>query len=365
MQKKKILHLISGLEIGGSETQLLRILPELQKYHTNAVCCVRGHGPIGSELEKNGVPVYYLDFKGLSDLLVIKRFYVVIKSFAPEILVTYLIHADLYGRFFGRLFGIRKIVSSKRGALLNWEWLAKFDRLTKFMVNHYLVQTKTAKEEWMGRLNLPENKFTIMPNGMNTKLFSPKIDRRAKRASLKFSSDSIIITCVARLRIGKGHDTLLEAFEKIFKEHPAINLLLVGDGEREGELRNKIKNYSSKNNIHFLGNRNDIPEILAISDIFVLPTEAEGMSNAIMEAMAAGLPIITTDIPENRDVIENKKTGLLLPVGNTDSLAKNIISLISDHKLRVSLGQLAQEKAREEFDIQKIVLRFTDFYENI
>lgn len=157
-EKKKILHLISGLEIGGAETQLLRILPELQKYHESRVCCVRGHGPIGKQLEEKGVPVHYLEFCGLLDLGVIYRFYKVIQEFQPDILATYLIHADLYGRVLGRLFGIKTIVSSKRGLLLQWEWLAFFDRLTKGLVTHYLVQTEKAKKEWMERLRLPNEK---------------------------------------------------------------------------------------------------------------------------------------------------------------------------------------------------------------
>jgi glycosyltransferase involved in cell wall biosynthesis len=362
MQKKKILHLISGLEVGGTETQLLRILPELQKYHENAVCCVRGHGPIGFELEKKSIPVYYLDFKGFLDLLIIKRFYSVIKEFRPNILTTYLIHADLYGRIFGRLFGIKKIVSSKRGALLQWEWLAKFDRMTKFMVSRYLVQTKTAREEWMGRLGLSKDNFTIIPNGIDTKLFSPNINKPDKLRGLDINPESFVITCVARLRRGKGHKFLLESFENIFKKHKNTTLLLVGDGEREEELRKQIKNYTSKNNIFFLGNRNDIPEILAISDIFVLPTEAEGMSNAIIEAMAAGIPIITTDIPENKELIKNSEMGILIPTQDIKEIQKNSSLLLNNADLRKRLGGNARSEIKKHYDINVVVEKMQDFY---
>lgn len=365
MKRKKILHLISGLEIGGSETQLLRILPKLQQYHENTVCCVRGHGPIGSELEKNGVPVYYLDFKGVSDFFVIKRFYLIVKKIDPEILVTYLIHADLYGRFFGKLFGIKKIISSKRGALLQWEWLAFFDRLTKFMVNHYLVQTKTAKNEWVDRLKLPGNKFTIIPNGIDTRLFSLNLDKLSKRTEIGVAADSLIITCVARLRMGKGHKTLLSAFEEVSKKYPTAELLLVGDGEKEIELRKQITSYTSKNNIHFLGNREDVSEILTISDIFVLATEAEGMSNAIMEAMATGLPIITTDIPENQDILNNRETGVLFQSKNSQQLAESITLLFENLPMRNKLGQAAKIKAVNEFDIKKVTFRYATFFEII
>lgn len=365
MSKKKILHLISGLEIGGSETQLLRILPKLQEYHENEVCCVRGHGPIGRQLEENGVPVHYLDFKGLSDLSVIKRFYTLVKRFSPDILVTYLIHADLYGRIFGKLFGIKKIISSKRGALLQWEWLAHFDRFTKFMVTHYLVQTETARKEWMGRLKLPARKFTVIPNGIDTESFLRDIDKPSKRAGLGIGPNAPIITCVARLRTGKGHEILLSAFEEVSKKYPAAKLLLVGDGEREQELRKQIENYTSKNNIRFLGNRSDIPEILAVSDIFVLATEAEGMSNAIIEAMAAGKAIVTTDISENRDILTNNVTGVLFRPGDFKWLEKSIVSILEDSSAQRELGRVARDEAIKKFDIRKITGKYADFFENI
>lgn len=365
MERKKILHLISGLEIGGTETQLLRILPELEKYHSNAVCCVRGHGPIGIELEKKNIPVYYLNFKGFSDLLVIKRLYSVIKKFHPDILVTYLIHTDLYGRVFGRLFGIKKIVCSKRGALLQWEWLAFFDWLTKFMVTHYLVQTKTARSEWMNRLKLPKRNFSIIPNGIDTNIFQLSIDKKNKCKELKIDHNSFIISCVSRLRRGKGHDVLLQAFENVFKKNKNISLLIVGDGEREEELHRLVRNYSSRSNIYFLGNRTDIPEILAISNLFILPTEKEGMSNAIMEAMVMGIPIITTDISENRDIIKHKKNGLLFPIGDINFVLENIELCINNNQLMNSLGKNARKEALRKFDISIITKRFAKFYDNI
>lgn len=365
MQRKKILHLISGLEIGGTETQLSRILPELQNYHDNRVCCVRGHGPIGKILENNGIKVYYLELKNIFDIYVIKKFYDIIKEFRPNILVTYLIHADLYGRALGKLFGIKKIVSSKRGSLLQWEWLSFFDRLTKFLVTHYLVQTKTAQLEWMVKLKLPKNKFTIIPNGIDTKQFQIKIDKAKKRKDLRIKENFFIISCVSRLRRGKGHEILLEAFEKVFKKNKDISLLIVGNGEREKELRQQIENYFSKDKIYFLGNRNDIPEILAISDLFILPTKKEGMSNAIIEAMSAGLPIITTAIPENKSLITNKEDGILCLLNNSTSLSEAIILLQNNIILSNKVRKNAQKKANELFDIKKVSLKLANFYEKI
>lgn len=364
--EKKILHLISGLEIGGAETQLLRILPELQKYHESRVCCVRGHGPIGKQLEEKGVPVHYLEFCGLLDLSVIYRFYKVIQEFQPDILVTYLIHADLYGRVLGRLFGIKTIVSSKRGLLLQWEWLAFFDRLTKGLVAHYLVQTEKAKKEWMERLRLPnEKKFTVIPNGIDASQFQIDINKAKKKTSLGIPEDAFVISCVSRLRRKKGHEYLLNAFEQIVKKHKNTTLLLVGDGEREDELKKQIAGYTSRGAIRFLGNRTDVPEILAITDIFVLPTEGEGMSNAIIEAMTSGKAIITTQLPENQELIDNQKTGILVTVKNTTALTDSLEFLMSNEITRSSLAENAKLTAERKFDSKTIAINLADFYNKI
>lgn len=365
MAKKIILHFINGLEVGGAETQLLRILPELEKYHENMVCCVQGHGPIGKLLEEKGIRVHYLDLKNIIDFSAIKKFRKIVRNYPPDIMVTYLIHADLYGRVLGKIFGIKKIISSKRGALLQWEWLSSFDQLTKKLINHCLVQTETAKKEWMNKLNLPEKKFTIIPNGIDVEKFRCKIGKKEKKNQLQIKENSTVITCVSKLRRGKGHDILLRAFEKFYQYDNDAILLIVGDGEKEEELKNSLADLESKNNIRFLGNRPDIAEILSISDIFALPTEKEGMSNAIIEAMVMGVPVITTDIPENRDLLENKKTGILIPVNDSYSLFENIKLLASDKILQEKISQNSKIEAENKFDVRIIARKLANFFEKI
>lgn len=365
MSKKRILHLISGLEVGGAETQLLRILPELQKYHENRICCVRGHGPIGAKLEEKGIPVYYLELKNAFDFFAIYRFYKVIKRFSPDILVTYLIHADLYGRILGRLFGIKKIISSKRGALLQWEWLSFFDRLTKSMVNHYLVQTETAKNEWMQKLNLPEKKFIIIPNGIMVEEFDFDLNVENKKAELNINPNNLNVVCVSNLRIKKGHEFLLEAFEKTYKTNNNINLLIVGDGDRKKSLIEQVRDYDSRDNIYFLGNRNDVREILKISDIFVLPTLGEGMSNAILEALASSLPVITTNIPVNAEIITDNVDGLLVSPKQSKELADKIKFLIDNPEIREKIGANGRSLVEREYAISKISSKWSGTLKNL
>lgn len=372
-EKKKILHLITGLEVGGAEMMLLKTLPKLQEDFDNRVCCIRNRGPIGKRLEEAGIPVFFLDLNSILDFGAIFRFRNIIKKFDPDILVTYLIHADLFGRIFGRLFGVKKIVCSQRGKLLQWEFLRLADRLTKYLVTKYIVQTEVSKKELIRKLRLPAEKIIVVPNAIDTTEFEFKTNKEKQKESLGLVANNIIITCISKLRRGKGHEYLLEAFEQLFccskqnKEYPTdkqFKLLIVGDGEQKEKLLEQAKDYKSKQNILFLGNRDDVKEILHITDIFILPTLGEGMSNALMEAMASGLPIITTNIPENQELIEHEKTGILVPSRNSNALAQSMEQLIANPTLCNYLGTAARISIKKHYDLPIVTKRIKIFLDS-
>lgn len=373
-EKKRILHLITGLEVGGAEMMLLKTLPQLQSSFDNCVCCIVGRGPMGKRLENVGIPVFYLDLRPISIFGSILCFRSIIKDFRPDILVTYLIHADLFGRIFGRLFGIKKIICNQRGKLLQWEFLRRVDYVTKSLVTKYIVQTKVAQRELMQKLRLPEERFIVIPNAIDTEEFNFEMDYGKKQAALSLKSDDMVITCVSKLRRGKGHEYLLEAFESLSLrgseataaiQSPHLKLLIVGDGEQKEKLFKQVTSYTSKSNILFLGNRSDIKEILKISDIFVLATEGEGMSNAIMEAMASGLTVITTDIPENRELVEHERTGILVPTEDSSSLAKAIEDLLGDGQRRKNLGENSKRNISKNFGAEIVVSKLTGFFDEL
>jgi len=300
-----------------------------------------------------------------------------VREYQPDALATNLIHADLFGRIFGRLFGVKKIVCYQHGQLLQWEFLRIFDRMTKFLVTRYIVQTKTAKRELIKKLRLPKEMFEVIPNTIDSKEFDFEIDQDNKRKGLGLTSDDSVLTCVSNLRRGKGHEYLLKAFEELYA-HPDpsvvgrkgprtqnLKLLIVGDGEQKEKLLKQAENYISKPDILFLGNRTDVKEILKISDIFVLPTLGEGMSIAIMEAMASGLPIITTDLHENRELITDKETGLLVPPESTTSPTRAIQTLIDDKLQRNTLGENARRKILDCFDIEIVVSKLMLFFKKL
>lgn len=363
MGRKKILHLITGLEIGGAEMMILKTLPKMQAAFDNRVYCIMGHGPMGERLEKAGIHVYYLNLKNIFDLSIIIRFKKIAKEFQPDILVTYLIHADIFGRILGRIFGIKKIICSVRAKLIQPKYLPLLflDAITSPLVTHYHFNSQAVADMYHKFFFLPKRKITVIPNGLELEKYNIQIDIQKKKQELGLPLDKKIIGCVAKLRKQKGHQYLISAFAEVLKNNKNVFLLLVGDGDERKSIEKQTHDLGITEDVLLIGNRDDIPELLQIIDIFVLPTLFEGMSNALMEAMAAGKPIIATDIPENKELINDNVSGILVPTKNPAAIAKNIQELITDKLQAQNIVTNAKREALERFSLKKITQKMISF----
>lgn len=371
--KKKILHVITGLENGGAETNLSRVLPALEKDYENRVCCLIGRGPMKKKFEESNIPVYFLDIRsifGFFNPFVIYKFRKILKDFRPETVETYLIHSDLFGRVWGRIFGVKKIVCNHRGSLLQWEWLSFFDGVTSFLVTKYVFQTKSSQEEITKKLHIKSKKTAVIPNVVNIKDFEFTINQDEKLKELGIKSGNINITNGgSNLKKVKGIRYLIEAFNEVYSRgYKNINLILIGDGDQRAELEQQAKQGGSAGNIYFLGRKkdvNEVIEILKISDIFILPTFAEGMSNAIMEAMASKLAVITTNIDVNKELVKNEYSGLLVPTGNSRKISENLIKLIENPEERKRLGENAFNEIKNNCSINTVCQKINALLESV
>lgn len=342
-ERKKILHVITGLDIGGAEMNLTRMLPALEQSHTNVVCCLMDRGPASDLLDDHSIPVIHLGAKkSITDFIkpsVVWRFREIIKHEKPDVIITYLIHADLFGRFWGRVFGVHKVLCWNRGSLLQWQWLSFFDRLSSFLVDGYIFQTEAMRKEISHQQHIPANKTQVIPNSVDLLALLPQSNRAATLYSAGVSDPTLpTLICIANLRQGKGHPVLLRAFEEVMRESGPANLLIVGEGEQRPLLETLARGQESAPHIFFLGHQKNIPALLAASDIFVLPTFYEGMSNAILEAMLMERAVVTTDIPVNHDIIRTGFSGLLVAVRDEQQLAEALEHLIAhpDERLRMA-----------------------------
>jgi len=349
----KVMHFVIGLGVGGVEQMLLKTLPLMSKNIENIVYSINP-GEIGDKLAKLGIKIIYCPKVNIFSL--VSDFKKVVKHEKPDLLITYLMHADLFGRFFGRLFGVKKIICSKRGILLNYEYLKYFDKLSSFLVDKYICVSKTLQKRLVNNWHIPEKKVITIPNGVNINIFNQiKLDKTKMLATFKIPKGTLIFTYTANLRDQKGHIELVKALNLVNKKLKKWTLLLIGaDQGEKNKIVNTIKHYKLEKNIILLGYRDDVLKILKITDIFLFPSLGEGMSNALLEAMASGCPIIANDIPENRELIKHNKNGLLAQIGNY-SFSRKIIVLSRNSILRKKLASKARETAQKQFNVNKIV----------
>ncbi len=355
---KRVLHLITGLEFGGgAENMILKIVPNLKKTK-NAVCCIKGKGEIGKELEKNGIKVFYLEMKNVLDFSIIFKYMKVLKTFKPDVQVNYLIHADFFGRIFGKLFGLKKVVSYNR--LRYKEPTHKFLDFITFPLVDYLITNSEVNLRYYRRIHKRiTERSTCISNGVELEKFNFKLNIKKKLKELNLREEEFKIVCVGRLNKQKDHPTLFKAIKLL--KNPKIKLILCGDGEERKNLikfRDKLK---LQRQINFLGKRKDVLEILRVADLFVLPSLYEGMSNAILEAMASKCAIIVSDIPENKELIEDKKNGLTFNAGNYCDLAEKIKIMQQNKNLRIRMGEEAYKTIKRKYLFSDIIKKYDEF----
>ncbi|MBW2978001.1 glycosyltransferase [Candidatus Woesearchaeota archaeon] len=355
----KVLHLITGLGIGGAENMLLKVLPNLK--NENVVCSLTNNNEIGKKIEKKGVKVYYLGLNHLNLLGTILRFRKVVKKERPDILNTYLIHSNLFGRIFGRLFGVKKIICSVRNKHIDKPFLNFLDRMSSFIVDLYTPNSKAVGNYLVKKQKIKTKKIKVIQNGIEINKFNVKVNKQKKKKELRIEN-RLVIGCVAKLRKQKGHEYLLKAIPLVIKKNPKCIFLIIGKGKEERTLKNLVKSLNIQDKVSFLGAQLDTAELLKIMDLFVLPTLYEGMSNAILEAMAAKCSIITTDIAENRELIKDGKEGLLVKQKNHVDLANAINYLIDNKKIRQKFGENAYKKVKEDFSIKKTIEKYKGLY---
>lgn len=362
--KKRIIHLIQSLGSGGCEHMLLRTLPLLQEFE-HTIVTLKELGELAPQFALNGISVHTVHCRSFFDIPGIFRLRKLIKEEGSDVVITYLFHADILGRL--ALHGTTQspIIPFLRTTYNHPRyWIARlFERLTQSLTQQYLANSEAVKTFYTEYIGVPKEKITVIPNGIDTEYFDSLVPDPTLRLSLGIGLNDFVIICVANFHPNKGHQYLLEAFEKLHHatSHASLKLLLVGEGTERKKLEQQIQGYISKANILFLGRRTDVPALLKISNLFVLPTLFEGQSNAILEAMAAGLPVVTTDIPENRACITHQKNGWLVSPKSTLALTEAIKAIRSDTSLQNTLGREAKQTIQNHFSLQTSANQFKAF----
>jgi len=230
----------------------------------------------------------------------------------------------------------------------HWLFFYPLERLAARWTDGLIVMN-SEDLAWAKRMGFVEGVNLFFVHGVGVDLpryASVTRGRGAVRDELGLHPDDLVVTCVAEFTATKNHASLLAAWRCVAPEIPEASLLFVGDGHHRAGLERLLER-SVTPRARFLGFRLDVPEILAGSDVFVLPSRREGLPRSVLEAMAAGKPVVATNVRGSRDIVEDGATGLLVEVGNVPGLARALIHLLRDEELRRRMGKAGQAKVRD------------------
>jgi glycosyltransferase involved in cell wall biosynthesis len=271
-----------------------------------------------------------------------------------DVAVTLLFIADMFARPLAWLAHVPRLVSSIRARNTNYSWWKLLAvRMTMRVVDRVIINSESVRDFAVAAEGAPRERTIYIPNGVQASAYGEPLSRTALRAQLDLPPDRLLIGSVGRLSYQKGFDLLLEAFAQIGRED--VDLLLLGRGEEEPRLRAQAERLGIQARVHFAGYRQDVPKLLGALDVYVHPARWEGMSNALLEAMAAGCPIVASAVDGSRELIEDGEHGWLVPVEDVNRLSQALGAALCEPVEASRRGAVARTRATEHFDIETMV----------
>ena len=324
---------------------------------------------VGTDMEQilaqSKIPVWYLGKRPGFDRRMFPRINAVLHSFTPHVVHThqYVLRYVIVPALWQRIPAVVHTVHNL--AEREVDWLGRWVNRVAF--NSGVIPVAIAEEvaDSLSRV-YGISKLPLIPNGVPIELYqqSPAdAERWRKKASL--APELVLFVCVARLSAQKNHALLLEAFAQGPATDPRAHLLIVGEGALELGLRKRASTLGLADKVHFYGVRNDIPEILGAADVFVLASEWEGNPLSVMEAMASGTPVISTAVGGVPSLIEDDRSGLLVPRGDVKALAHAMRHLLQNPEIRATMGEASRKRAIERFDVRVMAQLYGDLYERV
>ncbi|MCG0276569.1 MAG: glycosyltransferase family 4 protein [Thermosediminibacteraceae bacterium] len=326
-----------------------------------------------NELKEIEVVCHNVDFErspySASNIKALRQLIAVMKNNKFSLVHVHTPVGGFLGRLAAKITNIRPVLYTAHGfhfykgaPLKNWLIYYNMERLAARWTDGLITMNE---EDYEAAKNLPlRNKngvYKVHGVGVDLKrYFREGHVRKQVRYELGLKDDDICILTVAELIPNKNHLQLINAIEKV-TQNSNIFCFFAGDGELKEKLKKYVKEKKMEHSIKFLGFRRDIPELLAASDIFCLMSLREGLPRCIMEAMAAGKPVIATDVRGNRDLVQNGVNGILVPVNDVEATAKAIESLSCEEKLRQRMGKEGR-RIIEDFSLEKVLMEMDEIY---
>lgn len=374
---RKILHIVGDSKFGGGSVIILS-LSHMAKQHGWDVDILSTDDVYCQVIQENGLraitlPVIWRDCCLTRDILGLFRLIYFLRTSSYSIVHTHTSKGGFIGRLAAKVAGIPIIVHTAHGfafhefsSIATLQFYAALERMAAHWCDK-IITVSNFHREWALKLKIaPPEKIVAIQNGISADRLKVTCPFHQVRAELGVSSEETLIVTFGRLAPQKGLEYLIRSLPYVINQASnRVKVILVGEGPLRTYLEALALSTGVSSHVRFIGFRKDIADILNAADIVVLPSLREGLSVALLEAMAMAKPIVTTAIGSNKEVIEHGKTGLLVPPRDPCAIAQAIISLLSNRNLRMRLGAASKETFKAKFTEDKMLKQTWEAYSQL
>ncbi len=364
-----ICQVLHSLVVGGAEVLAARLARRLSDRYRFVFACLDDLGPLGEQLCEEGFAVELLDRKPGRDLGCMRRLARLWRREHVE-----LIHAHQYTPFFYAMSarawrGRPPILFTEHG-----RWFPDYPRRKRIFFNRMMLRRtdrvvgvgRSVRQALIDNEGIPGGRIEVIYNGVDAAAFDGQaVDRAAVRREIGLAADDLAVIQVARLDHLKDHATAVRTIQRVAGRRKDVRLVLVGEGPELEKIEAEIRNRGVEPYVCLLGLRHDVDRLLRAADLFLLTSISEGIPVTAIEAMAAGLPVVSTDVGGLAEIVEPDRTGLLAPSGDDAALAEAILRLADDGPLREQLGRQGRRRAEDIFSERKMHATYADCYEEM
>lgn len=354
---------ITELDPGGAERAMARLVRSLDRDHWSPhVFCLGPDTPLAEEIRAAGVPVTCLDVRRRFDVGVVWRLKRALQQFRPALVQSFLFHANIVSRLAAPLAGVPLVVSGIRVADREHPWHVALERATRGLATHHVCVSEGVARFARERMRIPSERLTVIPNAIDVDaLQAPPLDFSA----LGIPAGARVLVNVGRLAPQKGQDALLVALGKLVPSFPDLHLVIAGEGPLESALRQQARQLQIEDRVHLIGRSGEVPSLLRGAAAFILTSRWEGMPNVVLEAMAVGCPVVSTEAEGIPELLGDDEFGLRVPIDSVPDLVSAIARVLNDRDAAEDRARRGAEHLRQQFSVAAITARYERLYASL
>lgn len=361
---KNILHLIETSGPGGAEKMLISLVEHLNKEKYKSTICLLKDGWLNSKLKERGLETIIIPQNRSLDFMWLLQLIKVLKERDIHLMHAHEFAMNTYGSLTSLITKIPIVTTVHGKNYYHEKWRRRWAYRFASRQSKMVVVSENIKKFLINNVGIKNGDLLTIYNGTNINLHQAKNELRDRiKMELRIDKDQPVIGTVGNLYPVKGHTYLLNAAAIVKRTFPTAIFLIAGRGQLLPQLQEEAKELSIKDNVRFLGFREDIPLLLQAMDIFVLPSISEGLPLAALEAMANEKPVIATDVGGIPEVVIDGTSGFLVPSKTPEVLAEKILLLLANRDLSLRLGKEGRVRVEKEFSLKKMIRKYEKLYD--